>query len=116
MPAWECIFRTRLSRTDSYTVFCRLMLIDAHALMFRFHHAYGKLLQSEAGEETSISYGFMKTLLALLECYPPPSHLVIVMDAEGKTFRQAALWLADLAPLRLCSCTCTQIFLFPGDC
>ena len=75
------------------------MLIDAHALMFRFHHAYGKLLQSEAGEETSISYGFMKTLLSLLECYPAPSHLVVVMDAPGKTFRWAAFWLARANPL-----------------
>lgn len=70
---------------------CRLMLIDAHALMFRFHHAYGKLLQSEAGEETSIAFGFMKTLLAMLEVNPAPSHLVVVMDAPGKTFRSAAL-------------------------
>ena len=67
------------------------MLIDAHALMFRFHHAYGKLLQSEAGEETSIAFGFMKTLLAMLEVNPAPSHLVVVMDAPGKTFRSASL-------------------------
>ena len=65
------------------------MLIDAHALMFRFHHAYGKLLQSEAGEQTSISFGVMRTLLDMLEVNPPPSHLAIVMDAPGKTFRCA---------------------------
>ena len=66
------------------------MLIDVHAIMFRIHFSsYGGVLQNAAGEQTSISYGVMKTLLDMLEVRPPPTHLAMVMDAPGKTFRSA---------------------------
>ena len=43
-------------------------------------------------QDTSVLYGFLSVLLALLEATPPPTHLAVVMDAGGgawgaKTFR-----------------------------
>lgn len=66
---------------------CRLMLIDAHALMFRFHHALGKAVEGKPAMPST--YGVMKTMLDMLEVSPPPSHLAIVMDSPGKTFRSS---------------------------
>ena len=42
-----------------------------------------------AGEDTSVLFGFLNTLLNLLELSPPPTHFAVVCDARGKTFRQA---------------------------
>ena len=66
---------------------CRLVLIDGHAMLFRFHFAYGNALSTSTGENTSIAYGFIKQLLRLLEADPPPTHMVVVFDAAGKNFR-----------------------------
>ena len=64
--------------------------MDAHALLYRFHFAYGpKLLTDGQGRDTSIAYGFLQTLLTLLELQPPPTHMAVVFDAKGKTFRWA---------------------------
>lgn len=40
-----------------------------------------------AGEDTTVLFGFMSTLLNLLELIPPPTHFAVVFDARGKTFR-----------------------------
>lgn len=32
-------------------------------------------------------FGFLSTLLNLLELVPPPTHFAVVFDARGKTFR-----------------------------
>lgn len=95
----------------------RLILIDTHALMFRFHHSYGKLLQSETGEKTSISYGVMKTLLDLLETVNPPlTHLAVIMDAPGKNFRCSPLGVRAPGSAEICSLHCRIRFLSPkGD-
>ena len=75
---------------SNQAVTCRLMLVDAHALLYRYNFAYGpNLLTSSSGEDTSIAYGFLSTLLSLLELRPPPTHMAVVFDAPGKTFRWA---------------------------
>lgn len=47
-------------------------------------------LTTQTGEDTSILFAFIRTLLTLLELEPPPTHFAVVFDAAGKTFRQAS--------------------------
>ena len=67
----------------------RMILTDAMALLYRSHFAFGQdhRLRNSAGEDTTILFGFLSTLLSLLELQPSPTHLVVVFDASGKTFR-----------------------------
>ena len=74
--------------TPAFTVQCRLVLVDAMALLYRGHFGFKDVrLSSSLGEDTSILYGFVGTLLNLLQLSPPPTHLAVVFDAAGKTFR-----------------------------
>ena len=60
------------------------------ALLYRGHFGFKDVrLSSNLGEDTSILYGFVRTLLNLLQLSPPPTHLAVVFDAAGKTFRWA---------------------------
>ncbi|HET6462459.1 MAG TPA: 5'-3' exonuclease H3TH domain-containing protein, partial [Candidatus Krumholzibacteria bacterium] len=64
-----------------------LFLIDGHALAYRSFFALGgAALRNSKGEETGAVYGFLNTLLSLDQKYSP-SHLAVVFDSEGKTFR-----------------------------
>ena len=64
-----------------------LFLIDGHALAYRSFFALGgAALRNSKGEETGAVYGFLNTLLSLDQKYHP-SHLAVVFDSEGKTFR-----------------------------
>ena len=86
---------------------CRLILVDAHALLYRSHFGFkGQRLETSGGEDTSISYGFLSTVLRLLEIQEPPTHFAVVMDHHGKTFR----CIADpaLLPLFLCATSSAQ--------
>ena len=66
----------------------RLILVDAHALLYRSHFGFGaQRLATASGEDTSIAYGFLSTVLRLLELQQPPTHFAVVMDHHGKTFR-----------------------------
>ncbi|CAK0782361.1 hypothetical protein CVIRNUC_005650 [Coccomyxa viridis] len=66
----------------------RLILVDAHALLYRSHFGFrAQRLETAGGEDTSISYGFLSTVLRLLEIQEPPTHFAVVMDHHGKTFR-----------------------------
>lgn len=74
---------------------CRLILVDAHALLYRSHFGFGaQRLATAGGEDTSIAYGFLSTVLRLLELQQPPTHFAVVMDHHGKTFRCACLGAA----------------------
>lgn len=85
------------------TVFCRVILVDGHAMLFRFHYAYGGALKTSTGENTSIAYGFIKQIVRLLmDIDPSPTHMAVVFDAPGKTFR-LLLCLPSFAAL-LCGC------------
>ncbi|KAG7668721.1 putative DNA polymerase I [Nannochloris sp. 'desiccata'] len=67
----------------------RMILIDAMALLYRSHFAFGPdyRLRNSAGEDTTVMFGFLSTFLSLMELHPPPTHVAVVFDASGKTFR-----------------------------
>lgn len=74
---------------------CRLILLDAFALLYRAHFGLKDVrLATSTGEDTSILFAFLRSLLGLLELEPPPTHFAVVFDAAGKTFRseQVAFW------------------------
>lgn len=66
-----------------------MILTDAMALLYRSHYAFSDAhrLRNAAGEDTTVLFGFLNTLLNLLELSPPPTHFAVVLDAPGKTFR-----------------------------
>lgn len=64
-----------------------LFLIDGSALMFRSHFAFLRNpLVNSRGEITSAIYGFLNTLISLIE-KEQPTHLAIVFDTAEPTFR-----------------------------
>jgi DNA polymerase-1 len=64
-----------------------LFLVDGHALAYRSYYAFiRKPLVNSKGEETSAVFGFVKTLVAILERYGP-THLAVVFDSREATFR-----------------------------
>lgn len=64
-----------------------LFLIDGSALMYRAHFAFLRNpLVNSRGEITSAIYGFLNTLMSLLE-KEQPTHLAIVFDTKEPTFR-----------------------------
>jgi DNA polymerase I len=67
----------------------RMILMDAMALLYRSHFAFGPdaRLRTSSGEDTSVLFGFLNNLLNLLELTPSPTHFAVVFDAPGKNFR-----------------------------
>ena len=67
----------------------RMILVDAMALMYRSHFSFAPdhRLRTSSGEDTTVIFGFLSTLLSLLELNPTPTHFLVVFDASGKTFR-----------------------------
>ena len=72
-----------------FMLHCRLVLVDASALMYRMHfgHSSDMRLSSKGGEDTTIVYGFLNTVINLLMLTPPPTHFAVAFDS-GTTFRQ----------------------------
>ena len=64
----------------------RLFLIDGMAFAFRSYYAIPRLSNSK-GQPTNALYGFARVLLKILR-ENEPSHIVVVFDAPGKTFRE----------------------------
>ncbi|MEQ8762640.1 MAG: DNA polymerase I [Planctomycetota bacterium] len=65
----------------------RLFLIDGSALAYRSHFAFIRNpLVNSKGVNTSAAYGFTMTLRSLLE-KESPTHVAVVFDPRGKTFR-----------------------------
>ena len=65
----------------------KLFLIDGHALIFKTYYALlNRPMINSKGQDTSILYGFTKYLLELIE-KKEPSHLAVVFDPPGGTFR-----------------------------
>ncbi len=62
-----------------------LYLIDGHAFAFRAFFAIRHLTNSK-GEPTNAAFGFARVLLRLLR-EENPTHMAVVFDAPGKTFR-----------------------------
>ena len=65
----------------------KLYLVDSFALAFRSYYAFiNNPLKNNKGQYTSVLYGYCNHLFRLVsEC--PLSHLAIVTDLPGKTFR-----------------------------
>ncbi len=64
----------------------RLFLVDGMAYAFRAYYAIRAALTDTEGNPTNALYGFTRILLKLVR-EQEPSHLVVVFDAPGKTFR-----------------------------
>ncbi len=65
----------------------KLFLLDAFALIYRSYYAFIKNPRFNAkGLNTSAILGFTNTLVEVLE-KEKPSHLAVVFDPKGKTFR-----------------------------
>ncbi|GKW12807.1 DNA polymerase I [Pectobacterium carotovorum subsp. carotovorum] len=62
-----------------------LILVDGSSYLYRAYHAFPPLTNS-AGEATGAMYGVLNMLRSLLLQYSP-SHVAVVFDAKGKTFR-----------------------------
>ncbi|MCC5878474.1 MAG: DNA polymerase I [Idiomarina sp.] len=61
------------------------ILVDGSSYLFRAYHSPPHLTNS-AGEPTGAIYGVVNMLRSLLKRYKP-SHMAVVFDAKGKTFR-----------------------------
>lgn len=61
------------------------ILVDGSSYLYRAYHAFPPLTNS-AGEPTGAMYGVLNMLRSLLIQYQP-SHVAVVFDAKGKTFR-----------------------------
>lgn len=70
-----------------------LILVDGHSLAFRSYFAFAKGrdggLRTKTGIPTSVSYGFLKALLEVMET-EKPGYVAIAFDLGGKTFRHDA--------------------------
>lgn len=65
----------------------KLFLLDAFALIYRAHFAFIKNPRMNSqGQNTSATFGFINTLIQLLE-KERPTHLAVVYDPPGPTFR-----------------------------
>ena len=70
----------------------RLFLLDGHALVYRAHFAFiNRPLINSKGINTSAMHGFTRTLWDLMK-NQHPTHLAVVFDPDGPTFRN------ELAP------------------
>ncbi|MGP1947140.1 MAG: DNA polymerase I [Arsenophonus sp. NC-PG7-MAG3] len=61
------------------------ILVDASSYLYRAYNAFPPLTNS-AGEKTGAMYGVLNMLRSLIMQYNP-SHIAVVFDAKGKTFR-----------------------------
>jgi len=65
----------------------KLFLLDGHALVYRAHYAFiNRPLINSKGLNTSAINGFVRTLWDLIS-NQKPSHLALVFDPKGPTFR-----------------------------
>ncbi|MDK1289073.1 DNA polymerase I [Pseudoalteromonas umbrosa] len=62
-----------------------LILVDGSSYLFRAYHAPPHLTNSQ-GEATGAIYGVINMLKSLLKQFDP-SHMVVIFDAKGPTFR-----------------------------
>ncbi|AFY62609.1 DNA polymerase I [Synechococcus sp. PCC 6312] len=70
-----------------------LLLVDGHSLAFRSYYAFAKGrdggLRTSTGIPTSITFGFLKTLLEVIQA-EQTDHLAVAFDLGGPTFRHEA--------------------------
>jgi len=67
-----------------------LMLVDGHSLAFRSYYAFAKNadggLRTSTGIPTSVCYGFLKSLLDMMEV-EKPEYAAVAFDLDQPTFR-----------------------------
>jgi DNA polymerase I len=70
-----------------------LMLVDGHSLAFRSYYAFAKNadggLRTSTGIPTSVCYGFLKSLLDMMEV-EKPQYAAVAFDLAQPTFRHEA--------------------------
>lgn len=70
-----------------------LMLVDGHSLAFRSYYAFAKNadggLRTSTGIPTSVCYGFLKSLLDMMEV-EKPQYAAVAFDLAAPTFRHEA--------------------------
>ncbi|KKD38389.1 DNA polymerase I [Limnoraphis robusta CS-951] len=70
-----------------------LILVDGHSLAFRAYYAFAKSrtggLRTQTGIPTSVSFGFLNSLLNTIKTYKP-QYLAIAFDRGEPTFRHEA--------------------------
>jgi len=64
----------------------KLILIDGYGFVFRAFHSLPPLTRQSDGAPIGAVYGFTNMLLKLLE-NNKSSHIAVVLDSAGKTFR-----------------------------
>lgn len=68
----------------------KLILLDAYALIYRAYYAFLRMPRvNSKGQNTSAVFGFVKTLEDVIK-RQEPSHLGVVFDPGGETFRHEA--------------------------
>lgn len=69
------------------------MLVDGHSLAFRSYYAFARGpeggLRTSTGIPTSVCYGFLKSLLDMMET-EKPQYAAVAFDLEAPTFRHEA--------------------------
>ncbi len=74
------------SQVSDATTRHRIVIIDGHALAFRSYYAIRELTNSK-GERTNAVYGFLRSLLRILQDEGERDATVVTFDAPAKTFR-----------------------------
>ncbi len=70
----------------------RLYLVDAMGLVYRAYYAMIRSPRvTSKGENVSALFGYLNSLLELLDTYDP-QYVVVVFDAKGPTFRETELY------------------------
>ncbi|WP_040495686.1 DNA polymerase I [Fulvivirga imtechensis] len=65
----------------------KLFLLDAYALIYRAHFAFSKSPRiSSKGVNTGVMFGFLNTLLEVLQ-KQKPTHIAVAFDTSAPTFR-----------------------------
>ena len=68
----------------------RLVILDGHGIIYRAYFAVREpLVVRRSGEVVTAVYGFVNTMLRVLDELKP-THLAVAMDAKGPTFRHEA--------------------------
>ena len=71
-----------------------MYIIDTMAQAYRLHTGFGGAgrLADSSGRDTVVLHGFLRILTSCLKHAPPPTHMAVVVDAPGATFRWGELW------------------------
>ena len=82
-----------VAKTSSKAEQPTLMLVDGHSLAFRSYYAFARGqeggLRTSTGIPTSVCYGFLKSLMDMMEA-EKPEYAAVAFDLEQPTFRHEA--------------------------